>query len=63
MHDEVKRAYTEQALRWHPDRQASGDVDSSATAEWHMRDQHQNPGEKGREDDREIDRAGHLAAP
>jgi hypothetical protein len=25
-------------LRWHPDRQASGDADMLATAEWHMRE-------------------------
>jgi hypothetical protein len=37
-HDDVKRAYTERALRWHPDRQPADDPAARERAEWHMRE-------------------------
>ncbi len=35
-HDEVKRAFTDLALKWHPDRQAEPGPDTRERAEWRM---------------------------
>jgi hypothetical protein len=37
-HDEVKRAFTALALRWHPDRQDDGDASARERAEWRMQE-------------------------
>jgi hypothetical protein len=37
-HDTIKRAYTDLAMRYHPDRQADSSADARANAEWHMRE-------------------------
>ena len=37
-HDEVKRAYTERALKYHPDRQGQATAENRERAEFHMRE-------------------------
>jgi hypothetical protein len=57
-HDDIKRAYTEAALRWHPDRRHDTTDEARETADFHIREINaawevlRSPGDRAAYDDR-----------